>query len=98
VSVEVDAPEGGWLVLTDTYYPGWQATVDGEPTEIVRANFLFRGVRLGAGTQKVEFTYRPRSFWLGAAAALLGLAVAALALAVEVWRRARARARRRRAA
>ena len=92
VSVEVDAREGGWLVLTDTYYPGWHATVDGEPTPIVRANFLFRGVSIGAGTHRVEFTYRPRTFWLGAAAALVGLASAALALAFEVWRRVRTRA------
>ena len=49
VVVEADSPEPGFLVLTDTFYPGWRATVDGEPREILRANYLFRGVALDGG-------------------------------------------------
>ena len=39
----------GMLVLAETWYPGWQATVDGHPTEVIKANGVLRGVCLPAG-------------------------------------------------
>ena len=56
----------GYLVLTDTYYPGWQATVDGTPVEILPANHAFRAVPLDSGEHRVVFEYDPLSFRLGA--------------------------------
>ena len=44
---------------TDTWYPGWTATLDGAPAEILRADFLFRGVVLPAGQHEVSMTYAP---------------------------------------
>jgi len=73
VEAELEAP--GLLVLADSYFPGWQATVDGEPVEIQPANHLFRGVVLPAGQHRVRFAYRPRSLMLGIAASGLGAAV-----------------------
>ena len=67
----LDAP--GYLVLTDTYYPGWRATVDGEPTDILRANYAFRAVWLEAGEHVVEMTYRPASVLVGGAVSLAAL-------------------------
>ena len=64
------------LVLTDLYYPGWQALVDGSPAPIYRADYAFRGVPVG-GTHVVEFRYCPLSFLAGAMLSgltLLGLA------------------------
>jgi uncharacterized membrane protein YfhO len=57
-------------VLTDTFYPGWTASVDGSPQPILRANYLFRAVRLPAGDHRVTFVYAPRSFAWGAGIAL----------------------------
>lgn len=62
--VQADAP--GYLVLSDTWYPGWHATVNGEPTPILRANVLFRAVPVQAGEQVVELRYEPASFRIGA--------------------------------
>jgi hypothetical protein len=87
VEIEVDAPAAGWLVLSDTHYPGWEATVDGAPAPIARANFLFRAVWVEPGSRRVEFAYRPRSFRLGAAAGVAGLAAAGAALLFERRRR-----------
>ena len=62
---EVKAQVPGYLVLLDSYYPGWRAYVDGVEVRILRANYAFRAVQVGAGNHRVEFIYRPRSFYLG---------------------------------
>ncbi|MHB1134525.1 MAG: hypothetical protein ACYC4L_19300, partial [Chloroflexota bacterium] len=52
----------GYLVLSDTYYPGWQAYVGGQRLPVLRANWLYRAVELPAGQHEVEFRYEPA--WL----------------------------------
>jgi uncharacterized membrane protein YfhO len=68
----------GYLVLADTYYPGWRAFVDGHPAQVWRANYGFRAVAVDAGEHEIEFQYRPRSFVLGAA--ISGVALLAVAV------------------
>jgi hypothetical protein len=78
VTLRVMAMEPGFVVLTDQDYPGWVATVGGVPTPILRVNHAFRAVRVPAGPSLIEFRYRPRSVWLGAAvsaATLVGMAI-----------------------
>jgi hypothetical protein len=64
--IELNTPLDGWLVVSDVWYPGWRAAVDGEATPVLRANFLFRAVSLPAGEHQVVFEYHPSSFTLGA--------------------------------
>jgi hypothetical protein len=74
IRTQGDAP--GLVVLSDLYYPGWQATVDGETVPILQANGVFRAVAVPAGTSTVTFRYRPASFiagWALAAVAAMGL-------------------------
>jgi hypothetical protein len=73
VVAELAAP--GFLVLTDTFYPGWRVTVDGKAGELLRANYAFRAVPLKGGRHEVTFSYRPRSFRYGAVVSLLSLLI-----------------------
>jgi hypothetical protein len=72
-----------FLVLSEMYFPGWRAYVDGVETPIYRTNYLFRGVEVPAGGHTVEFVYRPNSVLLGAAISLVSLALVAGLLVAE---------------
>lgn len=92
VEITTDSTRAGFLVLTDTAYPGWRATVDGVPARIVTANYLFRAVPVGRGRHTVVFTYAPSSLRWGLAIS----AAALLAAAAILWRELGRRSRRRR--
>jgi hypothetical protein len=80
VSLQTDAPSPGLLVLTDSYYPGWIATVDGVEKPVLRADGIFRGVWLEAGRHDVRFRFRPSSVVRGAVLTAMGLGAVALLL------------------
>jgi uncharacterized membrane protein YfhO len=61
------------VVLSDTFFPGWRARVDGQPAEIFQVNAAMRGVLVPKGTHSVTMRYRPASVYLGAALSLLGV-------------------------
>ena len=65
----------GILVLTDIFYPGWTATVDGNPTEIFKANGLVRSVFVPAGEHIIEFEYLPNSFTFGLIISLITMII-----------------------
>lgn len=77
VEVEVGDGPPGWLVLTDLWYPGWTVSVDGIAVPLLRADFLFRAVAVGAGRHSVVFSFQPRSFELGRTVSLVALGVVA---------------------
>lgn len=77
VRVEVRSDAPGWLLLLDSWYPGWSAGVDGVPAQVRRADHAFRAVPVPAGDSIVSFTYRSNSLKAGlvlAALASMGLA------------------------
>ncbi|MFH1353218.1 MAG: YfhO family protein [bacterium] len=73
VVVRVFAPGDGWVVLSDAYFPGWKAYIDGEKTEIFRANYIFRAVSVGPGRHTIKFVYKPVSYKIGEAATVVSL-------------------------
>jgi hypothetical protein len=73
LSLLVKAKGDAFLVLSDTYFPGWRVFIDGKEEKIYRADYNFRAVPLGAGTHHVEFIYDPLSFKLGAIITFLGI-------------------------
>lgn len=88
VVVEAEAGAPGLLVLADTFFPGWEARVDGARVPVLRVDYAFRGVALSPGGHRVEFAYRPASFGVG-----VGAAVGAALVAFAAWAAAQARAR-----
>jgi len=91
ISLEVTADSDGYLVLTDAWYPGWTATIDGAPVEILRANVLFRALPIPAGTHQIEFRFDPLTFRIGAGvSAVAWLAAFAATSSTFLWRRNRA--------
>ncbi len=81
----------GYLVLADQCYPGWQVSVNGKRAQLLRVDYLLKGVELGAGTHAVRFEFRPASFRIGSAITLGGLAFVALAVVLCVLFRRRRR-------
>jgi hypothetical protein len=67
VELSVLMQTDGLVILTDTFYPGWEAVVDGVSAPIVRANYFARGVFVRAGQHRIVFRYRPLSYRLGVA-------------------------------
>ena len=71
----VVADKSKFLVLSDAYYPGWKAFVDGRPDKIYAANYLIRAVYLGTGEHTVRFAFDPFSFKLGLALSAIGIII-----------------------
>ncbi|HOJ20013.1 MAG TPA: YfhO family protein, partial [Armatimonadota bacterium] len=90
VRIEVEATGGALLILADQFYPGWRATVDGEPAPLLAANYVLRAVPVPAGRHTVTMTYRPATFLFGL---YLSLAAASLLLAVATATALQTRAR-----
>lgn len=65
VVLDVQSESDSYLVLTDTWYPGWRVRVDGQEAPLLRADLVFRSVYLSAGSHRVEFEYVPELFRLG---------------------------------
>jgi hypothetical protein len=94
VDLEVDAPRDCWLFLSDTYYPGWVATVDGRETWIHRADITGRAVQVPAGRHEIVFTYEPASVRNGLLLGAVGLVLLlTLWLQVRIATRLRSRER-----
>jgi membrane protein YfhO len=87
VVVDATARRPGELVLTDVHYPGWKVTLDGEPADLHRVNYLLRGTTLPAGRHRVEFSYEPVSFRIGWIVSLLALVALTAAVVVGLRRR-----------
>ena len=87
VTIQVLMADNGFLVLGDSYFPGWLATVDGQESKIYRADGNFRAVALPAGEHKVVFKYSPLSFRLGLFTSAMAAIAVLLALGALAWRR-----------
>lgn len=81
LSLAVSSPGEAWLVLADAWHPGWQATVNGAPVPVLRANLVFRALPVPAGDSVVHMVFAPQS-WRSALYIGIGLWLITLALAL----------------
>ena len=82
LTYKVRSQKGGVVVLSEIYYPGWTCTIDGQPTEIARANYVLRAIKVPAGEHEVVMTFDPQTVHVTEAIAYASLAILALLLVV----------------
>jgi hypothetical protein len=88
VAVKVSTAGGGFLVLSETYYPGWRALIDGVAAHVERTNVAFQGVEIPPGTHTVEFQLASTTLRVGAAMSIAGLLICAVLVAADLRRAA----------
>ena len=74
------------LVVSNIFYPGWEASIDGKKTPIYKVNFMFQSILVPQGSHKVEFKFRPRSFYNGVYLSVFGI-ILTLTSCYLLWRR-----------
>jgi uncharacterized membrane protein YfhO len=93
LEADIDASSRGLAVLSEMYYPGWVATINGKPAPIHRVDTLVRGVVVSPGRNHLVMRYRPKSFLYGAILSDLAF-VGTLLLGAVLWFRERRSAAR----
>ena len=90
LTYDVSTAVGGVVVFSEIFYPGWTATVDGQPVEVGRVNYVLRAISVKPGNHKVELAFFPKTVDTTEAIAYAAYAVLALVVVVLVlleWRR-----------
>jgi hypothetical protein len=80
IAISTDRDMPGILVLTDTYFPGWEATIDGKPAAIIRVNWTMRGIAVPGGKHIVTMSYRPKSVTYGGFLSMISIGTAIVTL------------------
>jgi len=86
IALTAENPNGAYLFLSEIFYPGWKAFIDGQPTKILRGNYLFRVIEVPAGTHRIVFLYDPLSIRLGIGVTLFFLSLLG-ALLIYLYRK-----------
>jgi hypothetical protein len=86
IDLSAPAPEGASLVVSENYYPGWKASVDGKPARVGRTDYTMIGVELPAGARSIELTFTSPSYERGKVVTWLAIAAGLLMLAFGLWR------------
>jgi Bacterial membrane protein YfhO len=87
--IEVQADGPGWLVLSETWAPGWRASMDGAQAQVYRTDVAFRGLPLPEGSHTVTLTYAPTGWLWGRWASLVGIMATVATIAAALWNRQR---------
>ena len=90
LSYDVTSGKGGVVVFSEIYYPGWTASVDGEPVELGRVNYILRALNVKPGNHKVVLSFFPKSLDRTESVAYISYAVLLLAACLGgylAWRR-----------
>ncbi|MGH7602693.1 MAG: YfhO family protein [Gemmatimonadaceae bacterium] len=86
IDLSAPAPDGASLVVSENYYPGWKASVDGKPARIGRADYTMIGVELPTGARSIDLTFTSPSYERGKVVTWLAIVAGLLMLAFGLWR------------
>jgi hypothetical protein len=75
VGIEATTTEHCFLVMSDTYYPGWNVYINNNKSQILNANYAFRAIELNSGYNYIEFRYEPISFYVGSLVSVISLII-----------------------
>ncbi len=89
IGLQTHNPQPGFLVLSEVYYPGWEARLDGQKTTIYRTNYALRGIAVPPGEHRIEFIFHAPTFRAGAVYAALGAALLVVGALVSLKRASR---------
>jgi uncharacterized membrane protein YfhO len=81
IALDPAPPEPGYLLVAENWHPEWEATVDGQPAQVLRGNYTMLTVAVPAGARSVELAFRSGSFRRGKLLTLISLALVAAAFA-----------------
>jgi hypothetical protein len=71
-ALQIKTDSEGWIWISNSYYPGWEVTVDHRPSQIYQANYLFMGAHVPGGDHEIEFVYLSLSFYWGGVLSIIG--------------------------
>ena len=84
IIIQANAAAPGYLFLSEIFYPGWKATVDGRQVRILRGNYLFRVIPIQEGDHRIRVYFDPWSVKIGVCIALLTLLAVCIALVMHI--------------
>ena len=82
---ETSSAKDGVVVFSEIYYPGWQATIDGQPVDIARADYILRAMNVPAGKHTIEMWFDPQSLHLTESIAYAAMALLLIGVMLFVW-------------
>jgi len=85
LTYDVRSGKGGVIVFSEIYYPGWTVTVDGQPAELGRVNYVLRALNVQPGEHKVELAFFPKSVDRTETVAYIGLIILLILIALGLW-------------
>ena len=85
LTYDVQSDKGGVVVFSEIYYPGWTATIDGQPAELGRVNYILRALNVKAGQHQVELSFHPKSVERTETIAYVAFVLLLLAVAAVVF-------------
>jgi hypothetical protein len=85
LELDVPSPAGAALVVSENYYPGWEATVDGQPAKTERANLSLMAVALPEGARRVEFRFDSAPYHTGKTVTLVAIALSLFAAGIGLF-------------
>ncbi len=85
VTINMETARSGYLVLTDSWYPGWDAAVDSQKVEIYRANYVFRAIKVSPGSHTIVFEFHPGSILLGSGISVISTLIGGILVLTRYW-------------